>query len=175
MCLLNIIENSIEYANNIVIDLKDFSSERKPDVRKIGVNELITDSLTQFRTPNNVKVVTDFDENFLVDVDKNMIKRAFVNLITNSLQALEPKGGLLKISTRKVNNFIEITFQDTGVGMSKETMNNIFSPFFTTKAQGMGMGLPISKKFVESNGGFIKVESEEGKGSIFIIKLPYND
>ena len=82
------------------------------------------------------------------------------------------KGGKLKVSTKKTVGFVEVSFKDTGVGMSKETMEKIFEPFFTMKAQGMGVGLAICKKFVEKSGGSITVESEEGRGSTFSVKLP---
>ena len=172
--MLGIIQKSIDYANNIVIDLKDFSSERKPDIKKTALNELIKDAFQQCKTPKNVKTVTKFGSIPLINVDRYMMKRVFVNIVTNSMQAMEIKGGVLEVSTQKTADFIEVCFKDTGVGMSKQTLKNLFTPFFTTKAQGMGMGLSISKKFVESNGGFIEVKSEEGKGTTFTIKFSHN-
>jgi len=173
--MLRIIENSIEYANNIVLDLKDFSSERKPEFKKTDINEIIEDVLLQCKTPKNVETITNLESLPLINVDRFMMKRVFVNIVTNSMQAMEKSGGSLKVSTKKTDSSIEVSFKDTGIGMSKEILEHIFSPFFTTKAQGMGMGLPISKKFVESNGGFIEVKSEEGKGTKFTIKFPYNN
>lgn len=82
------------------------------------------------------------------------------------------KGGILKVSTKKIKGFVEVSFEDTGVGIPKENMEDIFIPFFTTKAKGMGMGLAACKKFVEMYGGSIEVKSEEGKGSTFTVKLP---
>ena len=99
------------------------------------------------------------------------MKRVFVNIFTNGFQAM-PNGGTFKVSTKKQNGSVEVRFKDNGLGISKETMKKIFTPFFTTKAQGMDMGLASCKKFVESNGGKIEVESEEANGSNFIIKLP---
>ena len=93
-------------------------------------------------------------------------------MATNGIQAMEENGGTLRISTREAKDYIEVSFEDTGIGIPKENVEKIFSPFFTTKAQGMGMGLPICKKFVENHGGIIMVESEEGKGSTFTIRLP---
>ena len=105
------------------------------------------------------------------NMDKNMMQRVFMNLATNAIQAMKD-GGKLKVSTKRKQGFVEVNFQDTGAGMSKETMEKIFEPFFTTKSKGMGIGLAICKKFVELNGGSITVKSKEGKGSTFIIKLP---
>ena len=78
----------------------------------------------------------------------------------------------MKVSTRRENGCIEVKFADTGNGIKKENMKKIFTPFFTTKAQGMGVGLPICKRFVDIHEGNIEVESEEGKGSTFTVKLP---
>jgi signal transduction histidine kinase len=78
----------------------------------------------------------------------------------------------LKESTKKTNGFIEVNFEDTGIGIKKENIEKIFTPFFTTKAQGMDVCLAICKRFVEIHGGSIKVESEEGKRSIFTVVLP---
>ena len=78
----------------------------------------------------------------------------------------------MKVSTKKAKDCIEVNFEDTGIGIKKENLKRIFIPFFTTKAQGMGVGLPICKRFVDIHEGSIKVKSEEGKGSIFTINLP---
>ena len=75
-------------------------------------------------------------------------------------------------ATKKTKDFVEVGFKDTGVGMSKENMEKIFTPFFTTRAKGMGMGLAICKKIVDAHDGSIEVESEVGKGSTFTVKLP---
>jgi len=103
--------------------------------------------------------------------DKDMIRRVFLNSAVNGIQAME-NGGRLKVSSKKKNGFVEVVFKDTGVGIPKESMEKLFTPFFTTKAKGMGMGLAICKKFVESHGGSIEIESEEGIGSTLTIKLP---
>ena len=85
---------------------------------------------------------------------------------------MEKNGGTLKVLTRKTDGFIEVCFQDKGVGIKKEDFRKLFTPFFTTKAQGMGVGLAICKRFIELHGGSITVESEEGEGSTFTVILP---
>jgi PAS domain S-box-containing protein len=171
--MLQLIENSIEYSNNIVLDLKDFSSERKPMISKVDVNEIVQDSLMSCKVPKNVKLTTDLPQLPPISIDKAMIKRIFVNIITNGIQSM-PEGGTFKISTTKTESSVEVRFQDSGKGMTKETRKKLFTPFFTTKAQGMGMGLAICKKFIDLNGGSIEVDSKEGKGTTFTIKLPIN-
>jgi signal transduction histidine kinase len=99
------------------------------------------------------------------------MKRVFVNLIKNAVDAM-PEGESLTIKSTKVNDSVKFTFSDTGSGMSKETLNNICTPLFTTKAKGMGFGLPISKRLVEAHGGSPSFESTTGKGTTATVFIP---
>ena len=119
-----------------------------------------------------METVIELGELPKIEADDDMMERIFVNLAVNGIQAMEEKEGILKVSTKETNGFIEVKFKDTGVGIKKDNISKIFTPFFTTKAQGMGVGLSICKRFAEIHDGSIKVESEEGKGSIFTVNLP---
>jgi signal transduction histidine kinase len=169
--MLQVINDSVNYADRIIRDLQDFSATKKPIFKKTDVNAIVKETLSQVEAPKNVEFITELGNLPEVEVDKDMIKRVFLNLAINGLQAME-NGGTLKVSTKKTKGFVEVSFRDTGIGIPKENIKKIFIPFFTTKAQGMGMGLAICKKFVDAHGGDIKVESEEGKGSTFTVKLP---
>ncbi len=152
-------------------DLQTFAAKRDPLLREIDINLVLKDSLSSIKTPENIETILDSDQLPKIEVDKDMIKRIFVNLAVNGIQAMEEKGGILKASTKKTDGFIEVSFQDKGIGIKKETFRKIFTPFFTTKVQGMGVGLARCKRFAELHYGSIKVESEEGEGSIFTVKL----
>jgi len=169
---LHAIHDSVEYADNIVKNLQSFASKREPLFREITINKLVKEAVSHVKKPENVEIVIELGELPKIEADKDMIKQIFVNLVDNGIQAMEEKRGTLKVSTKKTNAFIEVKFQDTGIGIKKENMKKIFTPFFTTKAQGMGVGLPICKRFAEIHDGSIKVESKEGEGSIFTVKLP---
>jgi two-component system sporulation sensor kinase A len=169
--MLQAIDDSIKYADKIIRDLQDFSSIKKPTLRKTEINVTIKEALSQVKIPENVELRTELGCVPEILVDEDQMKRVFLNLATNAMQAME-KGGTLAVSTKRAGDFVEVSFRDTGVGISKENMGNIFKPLFTTKAKGMGMGLPICKKFVESHGGIINVESEVGKGTTLTVKLP---
>ena len=169
---VQVIHRSIDYADNIVNDLLCFASTRKAAFLEIDINDLIKETLLQINIPKNVKTVTELDVTPRIVGDKQMLKRVFVNLALNGIQAMEEKGGTLKIETKKVGDYIEMKTTDNGIGIKDEYMQKIFTPFFTTKAQGMGVGLAICKRFVEIHEGTIEVESKEGEGSIFTIKLP---
>jgi len=171
MEMLRVINDSVNYADKIVRDLQDFSATKKPVLENIDINMLVKETLPQTEAPRNIEINTELSQLPEIKVDKNQMKRIFLNLITNAIQAME-NGGTLTVSTKKTNGFVEISFKDTGVGISKENMEKLFTPFYTTKAKGMGMGLLICKKFVELHGGKVQVESEVGKGSVFTVKLP---
>jgi len=169
---LQAIHKSVGYADNIVKDLQSLASKREPLFREIDINTLVKETVSHVKKPENVEAVIELGELPKIEADKDMIKEIFVNLTVNGIQAMEEKRGILKVSTKEKNGFIEVKFQDTGMGIKKENIPKIFNPFFTTKAQGMGVGLPICKRFVEIHDGSINVESEEGEGSIFTVKLP---
>ena len=83
-----------------------------------------------------------------------------------------PKSGELTLSASTQDEMIKLVVQDTGSGISSEDMRKLFEPLFTTKIKGIGLGLAVSKKLAEANGGHIEVQSEAGKGSTFTLYLP---
>jgi len=169
--MFQVIDNSVHYADKIIRDLQDFSAPKAPALKETDVNTLVKETLSQVQIPRNIELRTELGYLPQIKADKDQIKRAFLNLTTNAIQAME-NGGTLTVSTKQREGFVEISFKDTGTGISKENMEKIFTPFFTTRAKGMGMGLPICKKFIESHGGVIQVESEVGGGTTFTVKLP---
>lgn len=102
------------------------------------------------------------------------MQRVFINLIKNAIESM-PEGGKLIIGTSEVNDSVEFVFSDTGIGISKENIEKIFTPLFTTKTKGMGLGLSICKRMVEAHGGSISVESTVGKGATFKVVIPANN
>jgi len=99
------------------------------------------------------------------------MKRVFANFIKNAVEAM-PQGGKLTISSRASSNNVEFMLIDSGVGMAKEVSEKIWTPFFTTKAKGMGLGLPICRRIIEAHQGKISVESIVGEGTTFTITIP---
>ena len=103
--------------------------------------------------------------------DAELMERVFYNLVLNAAQATAP-GGTVTVKTRAQGRTAEIAVIDRGVGIGAAQMKDIFNPFFTTKPEGVGLGLAIVAKIVDEHGGKIAVESEPGKGSIFCVSLP---
>jgi two-component system NtrC family sensor kinase len=108
-----------------------------------------------------------------VNADPSQLHQVLVNLVVNAIQAM-PEGGRLIIKTGPRDGYVSLVVEDTGVGMSKEVLEQIFIPFFTTKdvGQGTGLGLPVVHGIVTSHGGSVAVQSEVGRGSRFEVKLP---
>jgi len=169
--MLQVINDSVSYADKIIKDLKDFSAPKKPILMKTDVNAIVKETLSQVEAPENVELIAELGHLPGIKADKDMIKRVFMNLVINGIQAME-NVGRLKVSSKKTKGFVEVSFRDTGIGISREDMKKLFTPFFSTKAKGMGMGLPICARFVEIHSGSIDVASEEGKGTTFTVKLP---
>ncbi|MEM3434131.1 MAG: CHASE4 domain-containing protein [Candidatus Methanomethyliaceae archaeon] len=166
---LRVMDRQIWYMNKIVLDLQDLSKERGVVLTHVNPRALFEELLEQ--VPPNIKVVIDVDPKSSVFLDEYIIRRVCSNLILNAIQAM-PNGGTLKISAGFEGDCFFIKISDTGPGIPKEILDKLFTPFFTTKAKGMGLGLTASKKLVEAHGGVISVESEVGKGTTFTIKIP---
>jgi len=169
--MLAIIDRSVFHANKIVSDLLDYSREIRLDLEECSSRPLINYALLAVNRPNNIKVADLTEDDPRIWVDLNRIERVFTNLIQNAFDAM-PNGGILEIKTRLKGDSIEFVFADNGIGMSEETIEKIFKPLFTTKAKGMGLGLPICKRIVDAHGGKLTVSSKLGAGSSFIVELP---
>jgi PAS domain S-box-containing protein len=171
--MLATIDECIDQSNKIINDLLEYSRESKLETVETNPKALLANSVSMITIPRNIQVITDAEAepNIMADVDK--MSRVFVNIIKNSIDAM-PDGGILTITSKVVDDSVVITFTDTGVGMSEETLSKLGSPLFTTKAKGMGFGLPICRRMLEAHGGSLSVESEVGKGTTVRVIIPVN-
>jgi len=169
---LDILSSEIGNANKIVSDLLSFSRTRPAEREKITVAELVAQVLEKQPAPENVEVTTSIASDLpSVFVDPRQIDQVLTNLITNAYQAM-PEGGKMTINAQAEKEQVSLSIADTGSGISKENITKLFEPLFTTRARGIGLGLAVSRSLAEANGGSIEVESEEGRGSTFIVVLP---
>jgi signal transduction histidine kinase len=160
------------YMNKIISDLQDYSRNIQPTLEETNVESLIEDVVSSVEIPDDVEVSVVLDEGLPdISVDETLMKRLFTNLVLNAVQAM-PDGGSLSIRGSLQGDDVMILVEDTGVGIKEENLNEIFKPLFTSKAKGTGFGLPVCKRIVDAHGGTISVESEEGVGSTFTVKLP---
>jgi signal transduction histidine kinase len=105
-------------------------------------------------------------------VDRVQLQQVFMNLMLNAIEAMNDSGGELTLTSELQDGRLQFSVSDTGVGLPAEKMDQIFSAFFTTKSQGSGMGLAISRSIVESHGGRLWATSNNGRGATFHITLP---
>jgi two-component system NtrC family sensor kinase len=175
-----ILELSLSETQRLAEMLRNMLSFSKPEEEKrrpIKMNELIEGILLvmekQMRE-SNIKVETFFDDEIPeVMASTNQMRQVMLNMLKNAKEAM-PKGGTLTVKTSKEVNKVLIHIQDTGVGIPEEIRDKIFEAFFTTKqkVKGVGLGLSVCYGIIKDHGGEIKVESEEGKGTTFKIRLP---
>jgi PAS domain S-box-containing protein len=169
--MLESIEKSIDYSNKIITDLLDYSREIRLKPESATPKSLIENAFLLVQTPQNVKIVDASEDTYAVQADKTHMVRVFVNLVTNAFDAM-PDGGTLTIKSQNLGDHVALSFEDTGSGMTPETLRKLWTPLFTTKAKGMGFGLAICKRIVEAHGGRIWAESTIGKGTTINIAFP---
>ena len=166
------IEKNIDYINKIVADLQDFARPLNPHAEKTDLKRIIDDLLSKNGLPQNVKVSVKVETDAkIVVADSAYINRIMYNLVNNAVQAM-PKGGKLTINAYKEANDSIITVKDTGVGIPESVKSKLFTPMFTTKSKGQGFGLAVIKRMTEALGGTVSFESQEGRGTTFIVRLP---
>jgi len=169
--MLEVIEKDVEYSDKIIGDLLEYSREIRLELTETTTKSILKDALSLIKVPESVQILELTENEPEIKIDNDKMKRVFVNIIRNAIDAMS-EGGRLKIKSGETNGNLEISFADSGVGMSKETMEKLWTPLFTTKAKGIGLGLSICKRIVEAHGGKISVESEIGKGTTITIAIP---
>jgi signal transduction histidine kinase len=165
------IENCITGSNKILNDLLEYSKELRIETTETNPKALLKGALSQVAIPASVEIIDKTQFQPLIKVDKEKIERVFINLIKNAFEAM-PNGGRLTITSEKRRGKMVFYFADTGIGMSEEILNKLWTPLFTTKAKGMGFGTAICRRIVDAHDGKITVKSAIGKGSTFKVSLP---
>lgn len=160
----------------IVSNLLTFARTKKKNLRSFPMEALLDDILEQLghQIPlEPYRIERSYETaGCLVEADEDQLRQVFTNLIVNGLQAIE-RGGVLRISSSVTpDQFCRVSISDSGAGISKESQEKLFTPFYTTKPKGTGLGLAVSYGIVMDHGGDIKVESEAGQGATFIVVLP---
>jgi signal transduction histidine kinase len=169
--IFEIIDNAVEDSNRIISSLIDYASDLHLEVSMCTPKSLLSGALLKVQIPNRIEVHDHLldEPEFFADAGK--IENVFARIIVNAVEAM-PEKGILEIRSIPKGSNVEITFADSGVGISSDILAKIFSPLTTTKAKGMGLSLAICKRIVDAHGGKIAVESTVGKGTTFAITLP---
>lgn len=177
----------VERVNKIVEELLSLTTPRKLVLSSVDLHRILSDIITLQKGALGIKAIT-FQQNLDLSIppilaDESLLMQLFLNLIKNAVEAVDGTG-IIRVSTRMVSDYsmtnkgerplrmVAIDISDNGPGVGQENLNNIFTPFFTTKSKGTGLGLAICHKIVSEHRGMIKVDSDPGRGSTFTVMLP---
>jgi two-component system NtrC family sensor kinase len=176
--MIHDILHQADRAGQVVKNLLEFSRTEKPFLTQLSVKEVIQGTVRLVKNQIMVKGVqleTEIADDLPAIRGKRQdLQQAFLNIILNSIQAME-KGGLISIRAGQAQGgYIRVAIRDTGTGIKPGDLEHIFDPFYTTKpvGEGTGLGLSLTYGIIKTHGGYIEVKSEVGKGTTFFIHLP---
>jgi signal transduction histidine kinase len=167
-----LVKRGVSKSEKIVDGLLSFVRPTSPRQEHVDVNEMVRRTLSDAALPENVRVIHSLSDSLpALSADPDQLGLVFDNIVLNAVQAM-PEGGTLTIETQASAGWVSISFTDTGVGIPSENLDRIFEPLFTTKSEGIGLGLALIKMLVEGHGGRIELESILGEGAVFTVYLP---
>ncbi len=176
---LRLTSGEVKRITDLITELLSFAKSPTPSMASVDLNELI-DGVARLIDPQVRKGQISVRKELAPDLprvraDRDQLRQVFLNLLLNAVQAIE-RNGEIRIVTRRVaqgpREQCQVEIADTGRGIPEELLDDIFNPFFTTKQQGVGLGLAIAHQIVTEHGGFITVQSQVGRGTAFTIHLP---
>ena len=176
--LLDVITEEADRLNRVVTQFLDYARPHLPDMQPRSINAVIEKVLTLVEA-NSLSARIDIQWELhphlpLIPMDQEQIHQVILNILINAVEAM-PDGGTLTVRTFLIDSAtgdaVGISIRDTGQGIRRETLKQIFTPFFTTKERGVGLGLAVCQRIIRNHGGRIRVKSIPGKGTIFYIRL----
>jgi len=174
---LDIISKEADRLEQILNGFLRYVDRSDLQLAAVDLNELVDDMVDFFfaqAQSHSITMRRDLDNRPLIcKVDQDMLKQVVLNLFINAQQAMTD-GGELIVRTRPAGKRAKIQISDTGEGIAPDRLQNIFSPYYSSRSAGTGLGLPIAKKVIERHGGVLDVNSEPGRGTMFTIELPLN-
>ena len=175
----DLIEKKIDESDQIINNLLFYSRIKPPKYEKVNIFNIIKECLSIAKSRYSTESIEIAEKikpisKIIIGGDPLQLKEVFSNIINNAYDALWNRKGRISIMGNIDDVYINIQVEDTGPGIEEDVLKNIFNPFFTTKAQGTGLGLTVSKQIIDLHGGMIEVKSQKGQGTRFSIKLPIN-
>lgn len=189
--LISGIKQEIQRLNKLVNDFLDYSRPIRLNVRKVRAKDLLDDIIDLIwakAEADGIRVVRDYSVDVEISVDADLFKSCILNIITNAFHAMEKSSEkVLNISVKRESSnvhqstvdaghstidYFVLSIADTGIGVSQDNLSRIFEPFFSTKQNGLGLGLPMTMRIMEEHGGRVEFNSTEGKGSEVKLILP---
>ncbi|MBT3258390.1 MAG: hypothetical protein HN366_18300 [Deltaproteobacteria bacterium] len=174
---LSIIIKETQRCKTIIQGLLDFAREQEPEMTPVDINDIMESALgiveNEFHL-RHVRIKKALSEDMVnTFLDKNQIEQVFINLLLNALQAVDDRG-LVTVQSAVDGKArrVHVEIADNGCGIAAENLKRIFEPFFSTKADGTGLGLAVSYGIVRNHKGNIQVFSEPGQGTLFVVEFP---
>ncbi len=173
-----IVERSLGRINDLILNMLAFSKDRRPSLEPVNVNHVLTECLetiTPQADDRNVAVLTELDDLPPIPADAAGLHQAFMNLLTNALDAVDQGAGAVTVASRydSMRRNVIVTVADNGSGIPEDQLTDIFNPFWSSKGQkGTGLGLAVTRKLVEEHHGRIEVHSAVDEGTTFTVTLP---
>ncbi|MCF6283875.1 MAG: ATP-binding protein [Candidatus Hydrogenedentes bacterium] len=170
-----VVQQEVERINRVVETLFEFARNPKLRMQHCNLNETVRTVLSSFQTEldkHSIKLAQDYDPEIIeTDMDPVFFSQALHNVVQNSIEAM-PTGGTIQVSTCQQDNKVEIRVSDSGPGISQEDSDLIFLPFYSTKEQGMGLGLTIANRILHQHQGGVRWVSDGKEGNYFALEIP---
>ena len=179
-----IMSMEVDKMNTLVQRLLEFARPTPPQLQPVYASQLLQETLEFLQgtlVKQHITIETEFAETDSVLVDPGQMKQVFLNVLLNSIEAMDPptrqgggmnQPGRLSVATQQHNGYVEVKIADTGPGIPKKDLQRVFDPFYTTKANGTGLGLSVVHSIVREHGGRVVIHSEPGEGTTVAIHLP---
>ncbi len=173
--ILDKVTSGFSALESTVTDLLHFSAERDPSLEPVEISLLlneVVESLAPQLEAQGIVTHIDADPHLQIIADRDMLRRAVLNLTLNSLDVM-PEGGELVITACRIRDGLEIEVADSGPGIQEAALQRLFEPFFTTKSAGTGLGLAIVERIAEAHGGLIYAANCPEGGAAFTLRIPH--
>ncbi len=170
-----IIKRNSQRINDLISELLNSSRQAEINLSEVSVHQLLDETLALALDRIQLKNITlqkDYGEDCFIKVDKEKVKIAVLNIIVNAIEAMQPEEGILHVNNHVAGEYCYITVEDNGSGIPAENLGRLFEPYFTSKNNGIGLGLAATLSIIQSHKARIDVESEVGRGTSFTITIP---
>lgn len=167
--------NGVKYLEERLDEFVEFS---KPPVLKLGkvdLNRFFNEAFVILKDRcqlKRIRISSNLESNMLIRADRTQLFLAFINLLLNAVEAVS-EGGVISVESRRQGNEVKIDIVDNGAGIHPRDLPEVFSPFYSTKPNSIGMGLPVAKRAVEAHGGKIEISSVKGQVTRVSVTLPH--
>jgi signal transduction histidine kinase len=176
--LVDVIIEEVNRLNRVVSQFLNFARPYQPDLKPRDMNRIVERAVDIIRAnilSERIAIQTDLRADLpAIQADEEQLIQVILNIAMNAIEAM-PEGGTLTLRTRRIKSdegdTVAVAIRDTGPGIRRDDLKNIFKPFFTTKERGVGLGLAISQRIMRGHGGHIRVKSLPGKGSVFYVRV----